>query len=827
MFRILTIHSFFVLLSFNFFLINTEDISNIILRLNSQFSSLNEEPHLRHMLNNGGIFNCDSTYCSQISFLESQTKKNQIQKFPQIKALKSNSDYDLSNIIIVKIFSKYDFPLDSVNYKSGLNSISNIAYFQLYPFEDNIIKEDPISSSLIGYDHLLIYLPLYTSESLKNKYLSVSGQNPKDGIEHLKDYDIFDPDSKIYKDICYPITFTASSEDINGVDSLKNLDITLEQRKKYYFPGNLYLCPNGCTYQGIDKDTISSICKCNEEYFTAIEYGTNLANREFTNFAFDEKSFYESNKDIYFSTLNTLKCIKLPFTSSGFKNNYGSKGIILLAVVVIICFLILIFKGKKHLISVFELLCNSMPKNTKRYNNDIYEIKRGKKNKAITLRQNIGENSDDKMDVDVYQKNKANDDRKAEEKNQYINDIKQNPPKKKYSLIGDGITLDDEVKKEQKKKVIEDIKEEEKKEKIQIMKNNEDDLLKMKEQYENELRKLKERNEKDMKKLKKEKDKEIEKLKRDLENNKKPEIGLTINDYKTNETEIKGLYVSVPLDGLFTDQEINAMDLNQSLTYDKRGFLETYYSFINMKQPLFFLFNYYSKNKINNFQIKFNSLRIIIFCYEIMIYIFLYVISFGSESISKIFFGTFNLGKKCSLGMILSLPCMIIKSVMQYFIYNPLHQKIVIVKQKCYSYFIFEKDKVSNNESDNVLVKHNSHNVINSNMNFGQNEQNKKDILNNEFRGFIQEFSNYFKKKFLIFFIISIPVLFFEWMVVSSFCSVYKNSQIDFFASILVCYLFSNIYSFIYCFIPSFLRLCAIKSNSGLLFKIAEVAKMI
>ena len=106
-------------------------------------------------------------------------------------------------------------------------------------------------------------------------------------------------------------------------------------------------------------------------------------------------------------------------------------------------------------------------------------------------------------------------------------------------------------------------------------------------------------------------------------------------------------------------------------------------------------------------------------------------------------------------------------------------------------------------------------------------DKNKKENLNNEFIGFVQDLIDSLKLKFLIFFTASILVMFFEWCVISSFCSVYKNSQIEYFISIIICYLFSNIYAFIYCFIPSSLRYFALKMNSSLLFKIAEIAKLI
>ena len=838
MFRIIFTHLLLFLLTFKSILTNAENLNDEIRRINSQISSLNNEENLKYMLNNGGFFNCDDTYCSQISLFQSQIKKNQIQKFPKINILKSNSEIDTSKLIIIKIFSKYNFDSDSTNYKSGLKSISDIKFFKLYPFEEDTINLNSISLSSIGYDNLLVYLPLYLSDSLKNKILSISGQNPDNDIEDLKNYDIFDPESKIYNDICYPITFTVPSEEVDGIDSLKNLDITLEQRKKEIFPGNLYLCPNGCTYLGIDKNTISSVCKCDEKYFSNIQNEeSNIEDEEYKNFNFDENKFYNTNKDIYFS-LNTLKCLKLPFTSIGFKNNYGSIGIIILSLVVIVCFLILIFIGKEHLIFVLELLSNSIPKSSKIFLDDFIKIKKGKYINKNSFKPINDEQSRGDMIISLYnQKNQNDKNYLTNEKNAIKNEKNNNPPKRNFSLIGDGIMALD-GKSSQNKRISEELMKEEKKEEKEEEKkeekaktNNQEELLKLKEQYENELRKLKEKNEKDIKKLKKEKDKEIKKLQKDLENYKNFKNKPENDNINQKDLDVNELLVSVPLNSLFTDQEINAMDLNQSISYDKRGFIQIYLSFINMKQPLFFLFNYYSKSKNTNFQIKFNSLIIIIFCYEIMIYIFLYVTFFGSKSISNIFFGTFNLGKKCILGIILSPFCMIIKSLMQYLLFNSMNKRIILVKLKCYSYFVFEKNKVNGDEQEDMIIPKNAQinfkKNVDSKINFTEKDSDRKEKLNDEFIVFVKELLDFFKTKFVIFFIISIFIMLLEWCVISSFCSVYKNSQIEFFISIIICYLFSNIIAFIYCFIPSVFRYYAIKKNSSLLFIFAEITKII
>ena len=429
--------------------------------------------------------------------------------------------------------------------------------------------------------------------------------------------------------------------------------------------------------------------------------------------------------------------------------------------------------------------------------------------------------------VSIYGKNSN---KKINNNNVILQENKNHPPKKKYSLIGDGLLM--ESRKSQSKRVFEEIMKEEKEEKKEekkddeVIKNNEDELLKLKEQYENEIRQLKEKNEKDLKKLKQEKDKEIKKLKKELEKQNLSKSKQNLDDDNNTATEIDALRITLPLSSLFTDQEINSMDLKKSLSYDKRSYFLIYYSFINMKQPLFFLFNYYTTNRKPNFQIKLNSLRIIIFCYEIMIYLFLYASFFGSKSITNKFNGVFNFGKKCALGIIIAPFCMIIKSVIHYFTYNYINKHIVDAKLKCYSFFILEKRKLYLNKKEEISnineVYTNVKNVYENN----KYEAQKK-YLNNEFIYSIQALIDIFKIKLFIFFGLSILIMFFEWCLVASFCSVYKNSQIEFFLSIIICYFFANIIAFIYCFIPTTLRYYAIKKKSSLLFTFAEITKII
>ena len=136
--------------------------------------------------------------------------------------------------------------------------------------------------------------------------------------------------------------------------------------------------------------------------------------------------------------------------------------------------------------------------------------------------------------------------------------------------------------------------------------------------------------------------------------------------------------IVVPIDSIFTYQELNTMVFKDSYNYDKRTLCQVSFSFINRKQPLFFLFNYNSSKFI--FQIKYGAVKFIIFCEEIMIYIFFYPTFFGSKSITYILKNNFTLGKRFVFAIILSSVCMIVKNIIYHFVYNCMNQKIAEIK---------------------------------------------------------------------------------------------------------------------------------------------------
>lgn len=113
------------------------------------------------------------------------------------------------------------------------------------------------------------------------------------------------------------------------------------------------------------------------------------------------------------------------------------------------------------------------------------------------------------------------------------------------------------------------------------------------------------------------------------------------------------------------------------------------------------------------------------------------------------------------------------------------------------------------------------------NLSEGEKARRKDKYEKRRLKQLIKEVIASFQKKVLISFIIMIFVLFFVWIYVSCFCAVYKNSQLKFFVSIIVCYGFSNLFPFVYCLVPTIFRQDAVRDESRLSFILANVFQII
>ena len=459
--------------------------------------------------------------------------------------------------------------------------------------------------------------------------------------------------------------------------------------------------------------------------------------------------------------------------------------------------------------------------------------------------------------------------KKKKEENEQIqkdlNLIKGDQDKKQLEFEKLLLQKDQELKEQfekEKKEIIEA-----KNREIQILKEDKDrEIQRLREDKDREIDLLKKDMQKEIKKkddtikkkvkvIEKQK-KETKELKKDLttgntfytNNLNSPSLNnINLNGFKKEE-KLEAPQVVVSIDSIFTDQELNAMGFEESCQFDKRNLCQVYLSFINRKQPLFFFFNYNnSSSGISIFHINYQSIRFIIICIDFMIYMFIYCTFFGTKSITYIYLKKFNFRRMCILGSIISPFCLIIRSVIHHFVYDPMNKKIAEIKMRCYTNFIvgkkkeelkvnefkdfWESDGGDEKNKDELDKKEEMADIqdIENDENLSEEEKMRRKDKYEKMRlkSLIKEVIAIFQKKLLISFCIIIVAIFFEWMYVSSFCAVYKNSQLKFFLSLLVCYGFANLIPFVYCLVPTIFKQDAVRDESRFSFFLATVFQII
>ena len=216
-----------------------------------------------------------------------------------------------------------------------------------------------------------IYVPVVLSEQLQDLY------------NELKDlgYDLFDINSEFYQDICTPYKSS------NGTDVL------LSDRVNYYFNNDETQCQPNCQFSEYSLETQDLKCECN-----IITSEINLEQKpQETGSKYFYKSFYDILK---FSNYKVLKCYKLAFSSTIFKNNKGNIMTLVFFGVYFIFLLIYFIKGKAELKSDLSKIIN---------NNEIKDKNIASKiinsNKEIPMIINNDNQLKLKKDIKIFTKN--------------------------------------------------------------------------------------------------------------------------------------------------------------------------------------------------------------------------------------------------------------------------------------------------------------------------------------------------------------------------------------------------------------------------------------
>ena len=181
----------------------------------------------------------------------------------------------------------------------------------------NPYTREKIDLSICINESIAIYAPVNLNDEETSLYNDLSSQG----------YDLFDVNNSFYTDSC--ATYTSS----NGTD------VSLLDRKDYYYNEDIVLCEDKCEYMKVDTKTEKVFCKCKIKNEVNIEN-----NQEFSPQKLIE-SFYKVDTILNFEV---LFCFDLVFSKKGLKQN--------------ICFYILIIFFAMFLVSMIINVFTAMKK---------------------------------------------------------------------------------------------------------------------------------------------------------------------------------------------------------------------------------------------------------------------------------------------------------------------------------------------------------------------------------------------------------------------------------------------------------------------------------
>lgn len=287
------------------------------------------------------------------------------------------------------------------------------------------------------------------------------------------------------------------------------------------------------------------------------------------------------------------------------------------------------------------------------------------------------------------------------------------------------------------------------------------------------------------------------------------------------------------LDNIFTDQELNYMNFNQFLKYDKRNFWQMYLSNLNDHSPLFYLFHYYNSNPKGNlaFQIRYPSAKLIYFCIELYVCFFFNCTVFGTKSAGYQFYGTYTFWKHLAFGVVLSPFCLIVNRLFHFLIFFRITRKIVCIKLLFYTKLLYIKKEKKLNDFDYFIKKEHVskyHRVITKIEDINPDDTHK--LIKHEradLKKKVERFFKIYRSKIIFTFIISCFGTIFMWYYVTAFCVAFKNSQSNFLLNVLLTFIFCNILSVLYCFLLAYVRQKAQKEKRRSLFVISLLLKFL
>ena len=646
------------------------------------------------------------------------------------------------------------------------------------------------------------------------------------------DIDKFNSSSGFYNDICY--TYTSD----------KGTDVSLDDRKNEFIEKNMTVCEENCDFVGYDKDTQKAICSCEVKIKLPLMSEITL----------DKNKLYESFanlKSIF--NVKIMKCYHVLFSKKGLTFNIGLY-IMIPIIIMHILFMVLFYKKdynkiiykikeivyvKKNKEEIEEMIQKQIEENKKKQENkeNVKKVKKPKKKEIKEKKEIIKEQEDilEKIEEPLfvqYMKKKGIDIEKEinvaekrekplflqfmDKKGIDIKEIDDDVKKKEKPLFIqfqekkeiDIKEIDDDVKKKEKPLFLQfqekkEIKEKqikkdnilEKKEEplfIKLMKKKEENKLIDEKEKKNEPRnELKHSPPIKKINIKKKKDKNIEinnlktrgeitdKTLKQLDKSK--EIFSKKNNLLKIEKKNKNDEKKINIDTRvmqYNEYELNTLTYEDAVKEDKRTFIQYYFSLLKTKHLL--MFSFYP---INDYNSKFIKIDLFLFYFSISYTV--NALFFNDQAMHQIYEdgGEYN--------FIYQIPQIIYSAIITGFLNSFL--KILSLTEK------------------NVLeIKHE---VTKENL-------DKKAI----------EIVNCIYYKYIIFFSISTPFLFFCLYYLGCFCSVYKNTQIHLIKDTLISSGITFLYPIFLYILPGIFRIPSLRAankDKETMYKISLLIQLI
>ena len=211
------------------------------------------------------------------------------------------------------------------------------------------------------------------------------------------------------------------------------------------------------------------------------------------------------------------------------------------------------------------------------------------------------------------------------------------------------------------------------------------------------------------------------------------------------------------IENIYNDYEINSLKYKEALKFDKRTYIEYYFSLLKRKQII--LFTFYISNDYNS-----KSIKICLFLFSFALYYTINALFFDDATLHKIYI---NNGKYKLINQISNI------------IYSSLISSIINIIIKYFSLTEINIIEMKNNKEKEKIIK------------------NKKCL----------------KIKFILFFILNFLFLIIFWYYISCFCAIYKNTQFYLIKDTLVSFGLSLLYPVGLCLIPGIFRIPSLRAS--------------